>query len=501
MSVIKIQNLSFTHEGSFVPVFENVNLSFDTDWKLGVVGRNGRGKTTFLQLLAGNYEYHGSITPKPSCTYFPFPVQGKERLTIEVLQEVCSEAQEWELLRELSLLKAEDCLYLPFCSLSSGEQSKALLAALFLREEYLLIDEPTNHLDAEGRQIVASYLKRKKGFLLVSHDRAFLDDCVDHILSINKSNIEVQSGNFSSWFLNFERTQAFELSQSEKLKREISKLSETSKRTTSWANRAEEAKYNTKIGGLRPDRGYIGHKAAKVMKRAKITEARQEKAIAEKSSLLKNRETSESLKLFPLTPCKERLLSLSDVALFYGERKITTPLRFELLRGERVALEGKNGSGKSTLLKLVLGKEIKHSGTFTLASGLRISYVPQTAESLSGTLSAYAREKEIDETLFKAILQKLGFEKEDFERETSRYSEGQKKKVLIAGSLCERAHLYLWDEPLNYLDLYARLQMEKLIVTYRPTMLFVEHDRAFQAAVATKVVRLTKESANATIEP
>ena len=142
------------------------------------------------------------------------------------LQEICPQAQEWELVRELSYLSVpEEILWRPYQTLSKGEQTKAQLAACFLREgNFLLIDEPTNHLDAEGRQLAAAYLKKKKGFILVSHDRRFLDGCVDHILSLNRADIEVQSGNFSSWMENFSRQQEFELQKQERLKKDIRRL-------------------------------------------------------------------------------------------------------------------------------------------------------------------------------------------------------------------------------------------------------------------------------------
>jgi len=119
-----------------------------------------------------------------------------------------------------------------------------------------------------------------------------------------------------------------------------------------------------------------------------------------------------------------------------------------------------------------------------------ISYVPQDASHLQGLLSDYAREHRLDESLFKAILRKLDFERVMFEKDIRDFSGGQKKKVLLAGSLCERAHLYIWDEPLNYIDVYSRMQLENLIRAFGPTMLFVEHDAAFLEATATKTVRL-----------
>lgn len=211
MSMIKVENLTFAYPRGRDYVFENVSFQIDTDWKLGFVGRNGRGKTTFLNLLLGKYEYSGKIISSVQFDYFPYPVEDKEAVTMDILQKVCPLAEEWEIMRELSLLNVEtEVLYRSFETLSNGEQTKALLAALFLNEEhFLLIDEPTNHLDTKGRKQVADYLKKKKGFILVSHDRRFLDTCVDHILSLNRANIEVQSGNFSSFMINFERQNAF----------------------------------------------------------------------------------------------------------------------------------------------------------------------------------------------------------------------------------------------------------------------------------------------------
>lgn len=221
MSMIKVEDLTFSYPSSYDLIFDRVSFQIDTDWKLGFVGRNGRGKTTFLNLLLGKYEYRGKITSNVRFDYFPYPITDKERQTADILQEICPDAKEWEIRRELSYLDVEmEVLWRTFETLSNGEQTKILLAALFLSEgNFLLIDEPTNHLDTAAREKVSEYLNKKKGFILVSHDRRFLDGCVDHILSINRADIEVQSGNFSSWMENFERRQESELLQNERLKR------------------------------------------------------------------------------------------------------------------------------------------------------------------------------------------------------------------------------------------------------------------------------------------
>lgn len=486
MSMIRVENLTFSYPSSYDTIFDNVNFQIDTDWKLGFVGRNGRGKTTLLNLLLGKYEYSGKIISSVQFDYFPYPISDKKQMTEDILREVCPLAEEWELMRELSYLDVNaDVLWRPFETLSNGEQTKVLLAALFLNEgHFLLIDEPTNHLDAVAREKVSEYLKKKKGFILVSHDRCFLDGCVDHILSLNRANVEVQSGNFSSWIANFERQQEFELAQNTRLRKDISRLQKSAKRSAVWSDRVEASKRGA------ADKGYVGHKAAKMMKRSKAIEERKNQAIEQKSALLKNAETVDTLKIQPLEYHTNMLMSFSDVSVIYDGRQVCKPVTFELQSGERVIIDGKNGSGKSSLLKLLSNYPIEHTGTVTIGSGLVISYVPQDTSHLKGRLSEFAEKNNLDESLFKAILRKMDFERVQFEKDIKDFSGGQKKKVLIAKSLCERAHLYVWDEPLNFIDVYSRMQIEQLIESFSPTMLLVEHDIAFRDAIATKIVNL-----------
>lgn len=492
MSTIKVTNLTFAYDGSFDHIFENVSFQIDTDWKLGFTGRNGRGKTTFLQLLLGRHEYSGTISSQVAFEYFPYLIENKQQNTADVISEVIPDYMEWELLREFSYLQIdEEVLYRSFATLSNGEQTKVLLAALFLKENsFLLIDEPTNHLDMEGRKLVSDYLQTKRGFILVSHDRAFLDNCVDHILSINKTNIEIQKGNFSTWWENKQRQDHFELAENERLKKDIKRLSESAKRTSGWSHEAEKTKNGTTNSGSKVDKGYIGHKAAKMMKRSKSIEQRQHSAIEDKAKLLKNVEQSEALKISPLSYHKDRLIELEDVAIFYGDKQVTGSVRFSISQGERIALSGKNGSGKSSILKLICGEDVSYTGTFRQGSQLKISYVSQDTSHLQGSLTAYAKSNDIDESLFKAILRKLDFSRTQFEKDMASFSGGQKKKVLIAKSLSERAHLYVWDEPLNFIDVLSRMQLEELLLEHAPTILFVEHDREFCQNIATKVVEL-----------
>ncbi len=492
MSLINISNLTFSYEGSYDNIFENVSFQLDTDWKLGFTGRNGRGKTTFLNLLLGKYQYSGTISSDTAFEYFPYDVPKKNLNTADVLSELLPDCAQWQLERELSLLNiSENMLARSFNTLSNGEQTKVLLAALFLKDNcFLLIDEPTNHLDMDAREVVGKYLDRKKGFILISHDRAFLDSCVDHILSINRTNIEIQKGNFSSWWQNKQLQDNFELTENEKLRKEIGHLTQAAKRTSGWSDKLEKTKRGTRNAGLRPDRGYIGHKSAKMMKRSKSIESRRQDAVNEKSKLLKNIEASEPLKIIPLKYHSDRLAELENVRIIYNNSPVCSDVSFSIRQGDKIALRGKNGSGKSSILKLLNGEPIPYTGALRLGSGLKISYVPQDTSGLSGSLTDYVNDYGLDESLFKAILRKLDFSRVQFEKNMKDFSDGQKKKTLIARSLCEQAHLYIWDEPLNYIDVYSRMQIEELLTSYAPTLLFVEHDRSFCDSIATKTINL-----------
>lgn len=494
MSLINVSGLTFGYDGSYDNVFDDISLQLDTDWRLGLVGRNGRGKTTLLRLLRGEYEHRGSISSSVTFDYFPFPVADRAQNTIDLIEGLDPELEPWQIYKELAALEVDDgVLYRPYDTLSGGEQTRVLLAALFLRRgNFLLIDEPTNHLDLEGRRVVSEYLSHKKGFILVSHDRAFLDGCVDHILSINKMDIQVRQGNFSSWWRDKEQRDAWERAENEKLKRDIARLDAASKRTALWSDKVEGTKYATRDSGLRPDRGYIGHKAAKMMKRSKAVDARRQEALEEKSTLLKNIERAEDLQLRPLPHPKQRLIEALNLTIDYGGAAICAPVSFAVNQGDCIALTGRNGAGKSSLLKLTAGADIPHSGSLSLASGLVISVVPQDSSTLQGNLSEYAETQGVDKSLFKAILRKLDFSRVQFEKDMAQYSAGQKKKVLLARSLCEQAHLYLWDEPLNYIDLFSRMQLEALIQEYRPTILLVEHDKEFLRAIEARTVSLER---------
>ena len=199
--------------------------------------------------------------------------------------------------------------------------------------------------------------------------------------------------------------------------------------------------------------------------------------------MLKNIEKTAVLKLPVLKFHSKKLLSVRNLSVSYDERVVCSNVSFDINEGEILALSGKNGCGKTSIIRLICGEDVPHSGEISMNCQLKISRISQDFSGLSGNLSDYAENHGFDESLFKAILRKLDFSREQFEKNIEDFSDGQKKKVMIAASLCTPAHLYIWDEPLNYLDVYSRKQLEELIIACKPSMLIVEHDKTFCEAV------------------
>ena len=508
MGQINVKNLSFAYDGNMDNVFEEASFYIDTDWKLGLIGRNGKGKTTFMNLLLGKYKFQGEIESNAKFEYFPYTISDEQLYmpAIDFIEDIKFNCEPWKVIRELGKLnETAEILYRPFYTLSSGEKTKIMLAVLFSEEnEFLLIDEPANHLDQNARECVKNYLCSKKSFILVSHDRELLDACIDHVLILNRKTIEVQKGNFSSWWDNKQKKDQFVIAENEKHKKEIKKLEQAAKRTHEWADKNER----TKIGfdpikehdRFIDTRSFIGSKTKKLQSRVKSVEKRIDREIDEKEGLLQDIERAPDLKLEKLVHHKKQLITIKDYSVGYADadEPVIADLSFNVFAGDRIALPGENGCGKSTLLKSILKKlgndvfvsDITENGLCEIASGLVISYINQDTSGLSGHIMDYCDEKGFDQSMFFTILRQLNFERTQFSKRIQELSDGQKKKILIASSLITPAHLYIWDEPLNYIDVFSRMQLENLLLKYEPTMIFVEHDESFRKKIATKTIYL-----------
>jgi len=487
MSLINIKDLTFGYDGSEKNLFEGVTLAIDTNWRLGLTGRNGRGKTTFLKLLRGELPYSGSITGVPETVLFPSD------------ELVCDE--DWKIQKELNLMQTDPyIMYRPEETLSGGERTKLMLAKLFASDGiYPLIDEPTNHLDLAGRDAVADYLASKQGFILISHDQNFMDRCTDHTLVITKTGIELTASTFSVWWENNEQKMKSESARNDQIVKEMGAIEEAIRKNAKWASKAEgyknRSKAPSKVAEDHFRRAYEAEKSRKLMSLSKNLQNRNEKKLEEKRGLLKDLERSEQLKITGSEHHNKTPVVMKNVSLMRDGYTVAEGLNLTVEQGSKLSVKGPNGCGKSTLIKYLAGlggvEGITASGDIYIAPGLKVSYVSQDTSGLRGTLYEIASEHGCDKTLFSTIMVKMGFDKEILARDVSTLSLGQKKCVLISMSLCEHADLYLWDEPLNYVDVYIRREIERLLTGSDITLLFVEHDKVFSDRVADREVTLT----------
>ncbi|HEX7035831.1 MAG TPA: ABC-F family ATP-binding cassette domain-containing protein [Pseudomonadales bacterium] len=530
MATILLHHVEFGYPAAPEPVFRDLSLLLDTGWRTGVIGRNGQGKSTLLRLIHRELAPDAGEVEVPVTTrLFPGPRPSPERRTLDVVRDAVAPFSAWErrmdalladagepalaeyaelheryvacggyqidawIARELDAMELPaELLDRPFGALSGGEQTRALIVSLFLDPaSFPLMDEPTDHLDRAGRERLGAYLAGKSGFLLVSHDRSFLDRAVDHVLSLNRSDIRLNQGNYSQWRAQMDEELEFERRTRARIERTVARLETAAQRTRQNAEGRERDKY----GAGPVDRGYIGRRAAKQMKRAKSVERRIDAELEAKRALLRNAEKERRLSVTTAPRRDERLLTVQNLTVAVGGRVLFRDLSFEVAPGERIAVVGPNGCGKTTLLDLICGRCV--SGRRVADEGLvhRPAHVTlargyQQPVWQQGELRRHLADAGLDETRFRQFLGVLGVRGDVFEQDLATFSLGQLKKVDLCRSLLTGADLLVWDEPLNYVDVHSREQLEQALLRDRPTLLFVEHDRAFVERVATRVIDL-----------
>ncbi len=544
MPQIAIKNMSFYYDDFYYQVFNNISIEFDTDWKMGLIGRNGRGKTTLLKLLSGElHATEGSIQGMEHVYYFPYAWKGDYQNVLDAVKENAGGYKSMELAMEELLSVGEEreenqrsmeqycevqqryyesggydltsriqreteemgldqsLLEREFATLSGGEKTCIQIIALFLRKDgYILLDEPTNHLDSEKKKKLEAYLNKKKGYLLVSHDMEFLDGVIDHILSINKTDITLEQGNYTTWKQNVLYRETYELHRRERLEREIGQLERQAETTRRWSGIGNKQKYefacHARTNGTRA-----------YMRQAKRAEETVQQNLKEKKQLLTKLEAERPLLLEQQKNTSHCLVTADDVSFCYEKDKwLFKNLSFRIYKGERIWLKGKNGAGKTTLCKL-LCREIP-CDAIHLSPGVNVTIVSQEPVFLQGSV----RELFQKEGYSSSSVHRTG-EKPDADDRMRRYrkflelcylfelpkgyenrpletlSSGELKKIDAAWALSEENHLLIFDEPFNYMDANFRDQLMSAIRASSATILFIEHNERIQE-VATKIIEL-----------
>jgi len=460
-------------------LFENLSFNIFPRDRICLIGKNGVGKTTLMNVIAGSFELDaGERWMAPNSILGYLTQSEKLPANFTVFDYIMSGVKIDE---HKSYLIDIVCEHLKIDknaltqNLSGGQKRRVNLArALVLEPDILLLDEPTNHLDLEIIEWLENYLHSFQGALLViSHDRKFLEKISNKVFWLRAGQLKINSQgykNFDEWSQNI----------TEHEQRELNNLEKKVTLESGWLQTGVTARRKRNIGRLH----FLEELRGKLEAQRKLVRSNQ------------NRMNIATQKIEDDAP--QVILSLNNVSKSFGEKKLIDKITLKILRGERIGIIGKNGSGKSTLLKMMIGEENPDSGTVKPARDMAISYFDQSRSSIkpNSTIkeilcdsgSDYMKLANGKTKHICGYLRDFLFDPNDLDTLAGTLSGGQQNRLLLAKTLANPGNFMILDEPTNDLDMDSLDMLAAYLEKYQGTLIVVSHDRDFLDNVATSIL-------------
>ena len=468
-------------------LFSNLSLSIYDGEHVGVVGKNGSGKSTMLKIIAGELEPDCGVVRNDGKIAFVHQIHEK--------QVGANDSAERAAFNKIkSKLNVKDAEFEQFDTLSGGEKTKLAIASALAKEpSILLLDEPTNNLDEQGISWLIERLNEFAGTLLVvSHDRYFLDCVANKIVEVENGKVDEYDGNYTQYEmqkrqkLNYEKKQyTKKVQENERIANEISALKQRAQKLEKASRRDGSA--DKRSSGFKDS---VQNKVKKLSKQIQSKKNRLEK-------LKQNLEDypEEQKEIYYRVEAEQThsklLVKAENLSKSFGEKVLFQNANFEIENGEKIALFGQNGSGKTTLIKMLLGEE-PYEGILWKSKNLKVAYLPQNAFDLSTneTILEFASRFVELKTQFLTNLCNMGMKREMFDKKICNLSAGEKMKIKLNELILGDFNFLILDEPTNNLDIENKLFLEKVLSGYKDNLLLVSHDKTLVQNVCNKMLKI-----------
>lgn len=519
MNLIQFNNVYKQYTGEYI--LKNVTFSINDGDKIGMIGLNGAGKSSIIKIILGQENHDGSIeninekgnvfvNPNMKIGYLSqiHKFDSENNSVYEELLSVFDEQRnilhniekislrmaieenvdnlmdefnklnekyeamdgyniEYKIKQVMQGLELNDFKENQIKALSGGEKTCVTLAKLLLEEpDLLILDEPTNHLDILSIEWLEEYLKKySKSFLLVSHDRIFLDSVCNKIYELERGKVEQYNGNFSDFVLQKELILKGEIKRFEKESEKIKKMEE----------------YITRFKA--------GIKAKQARGRQKILDRlnRMDDPVFNPNRM--------KLKFDISSSSADRVLSVKNISKSFDGKKVLNNVSFDMYKGDKVGIIGKNGIGKSTLLKILMGIKKQDNGEFKFGERVQLGYYDQDHQNLfpeNNILQEINTSLSYTEEYLRSKAASFLFVGDDVLKPVSKLSGGEKVRLSLLKLSEQKGNLLLLDEPTNHLDIYSIEVLEDALIDYEGSILLVSHNRHFINSICNKIYYLSE---------